>query len=146
MSQVMANVNTSPKVSLSASQAASVAASLASTSLFRPTSSALHPEERSELSFQRAKAIARAYGECCDHRAILITDSGSSSGLTPKDILFLRSKFWALHSDQICSMDGTAATLLTTQYNLVAGTLVPHATQRPELQPLLQQILDFDVS
>lgn len=43
-------------------------------------------------------------------------------------------------------MDGTAATLLTTQCNLVAGTLVPHATQRPDLQPLLQQILDFDVS
>lgn len=62
----MANVNFSPKLSPSASRAASVAASLSSTSLFRPSSSALRAEERSELSFRRAKAIARAYGERSD--------------------------------------------------------------------------------
>ncbi|TCD66595.1 hypothetical protein EIP91_001152 [Steccherinum ochraceum] len=84
--------------------------------------------ERAEISYQRARAIARAYG------------------LTAQDIVFLKSKFWALHADPICSMDGAAATLLTTQFNLVAGTLAPFAFQRPELEPLLQQVLDFEVS
>jgi hypothetical protein len=43
-------------------------------------------------------------------------------------------------------MDGAAATLLTIQFNLVAGTLVPFAMKRPELRPLLKKVLDFDVS
>lgn len=37
-------------------------------------------------------------------------------------------------------------TLITIQYNLVAGTLAPHAFQREELRPLLDQIMNFDVS
>ena len=48
--------------------------------------------------------------------------------------------------DKICILDGSTTTLLTIQYNLAAGTLGPHAFKRPELRPLLKQIMDFDVS
>lgn len=37
-------------------------------------------------------------------------------------------------------------TILTIQYNLTIGTLAPFAINNPELQPILQQMLDFDVS
>ena len=60
--------------------------------------------------------------------------------------MYLRPKFWALHSDLVAPLDGAAFTLITIQYNLAAGTLGPHAFKRPELRPLLQQIMDFDVS
>ncbi len=43
-------------------------------------------------------------------------------------------------------MDGAATTLITIQYNLAAGTLAPFAFKRPDLQPLLKRIMDFDVS
>ena len=60
--------------------------------------------------------------------------------------MFLRPKFWQMHMDQIIAMDGAASTLLTIQYNLAAGTLAPFAIQRPDLQPILKKIMDFDVS
>ena len=36
--------------------------------------------------------------------------------------------------------------LLSIQCNLAAGTLAPYAESRPELRPLLKQILDFNIS
>ena len=60
--------------------------------------------------------------------------------------MFLRPKFWALHSDTIHTKDGAVMTLLTIQYNLVAGTLAPYAFEREELRPLLDKIMNFDVS
>ena len=48
--------------------------------------------------------------------------------------------------DKICMLDGAATTLLSIQYNLAAGTLAPFALKRPELRPLLEKILRFDVS
>ncbi|KAJ7485009.1 hypothetical protein B0H11DRAFT_1148270 [Mycena galericulata] len=102
---------------------------LARSKLFKP----VNPMEltflqRSQYTYDRARAIARAYK------------------MTPQDIVFLTPKFWQMHADQIAPMDGAAMTLLTIQYNLAAGTLAPHALSRPELRPLLQQIMNFDVS
>lgn len=48
--------------------------------------------------------------------------------------------------DNIMFMDGAMTSLLTIQYNLAAGMLAPFAAERPELRPLMQKILDFDVS
>ena len=48
--------------------------------------------------------------------------------------------------DPIMFMDGAMASLLTIQYNLAAGMLAPFAAERPELRPLMQKMLDFDVS
>ncbi|EMD40441.1 hypothetical protein CERSUDRAFT_130285 [Gelatoporia subvermispora B] len=101
---------------------------LAASPLFKRADPALSLDERTEITYQRARAIAKAYA------------------LTPQDIVFLKPKFWQLHMDQIAPMDGAATTLITIQYNLAAGTLAPFALRRPELQPLLKRIMDFDVS
>ena len=66
--------------------------------------------------------------------------------LTMEDVLFLSPKFWDLHTDPIASIDGAAASLLTLQYNLCAGTLVTYLPEQPGLAPLLQRVLDFEVS
>lgn len=58
----------------------------------------------------------------------------------------LSPKFWAFHTDPIVAMDGAAATLVTLQYNCCAGTLAMFVKKHPELETLLLQVLDFDVS
>ena len=63
-----------------------------------------------------------------------------------EDVLFLSPKFWELHTDPIASIDGAAATLVTLQYNLCAGTLATYLPEQPTLAPLLQRVLDFEVS
>ena len=68
------------------------------------------------------------------------------TALTMEDVLFLSPKFWDLHTDPIASIDGAAATLLTIQYNLCAGTLATYLPEQPSLAPLLQRVLDFEVS
>jgi acyl-CoA oxidase len=65
--------------------------------------------------------------------------------LTPEDVLFLTPKFWQTHLDPIITMDGAATTLMSIQLNLAAGTLAPFALERPELLPLLEKILNFEV-
>ncbi|KAH8093147.1 hypothetical protein BXZ70DRAFT_950310 [Cristinia sonorae] len=114
--------------SLSSTTIPSVTVPLAATPLFKRANPALSLDERTEITYQRARAISRAYK------------------LTAQDVVFLRPKFWQLHTDQISPMDGAATTLITIQYNLAAGTLAPFAFKRADLQPLLKQIMDFDVS
>ncbi|PCH36492.1 acyl-CoA dehydrogenase NM domain-like protein [Wolfiporia cocos MD-104 SS10] len=55
-------------------------------------------------------------------------------------------KFWEFHTDNIHALDGGAFTLLTIQYNLAGGTLAAFAEKRPELRPLMDKIMKFDVS
>ncbi|TDL26559.1 acyl-CoA dehydrogenase NM domain-like protein [Rickenella mellea] len=107
---------------------ASRTAHLPKTKLFQRPIRRLSLDEQCELSYQRARAIAQQYA------------------LTAHDVLTLSEKFWELHMDNVAMMDGAAITLLTIQYNLAAGTLAPFAMKRPELRPLLQRILNFDVS
>ena len=51
-----------------------------------------------------------------------------------------------MHTDPIAFIDGAAETLLTIQYNLCAGTLATYVKGRPDLAPLLKQVLGFEVS
>ncbi|KAI0292233.1 acyl-CoA dehydrogenase NM domain-like protein [Multifurca ochricompacta] len=101
---------------------------LPKTFLFAQRSENLSVVERTRLSYERARAIGKAYA------------------LTVEDVLFLSPKFWDLHTDPIASIDGAAATLLTLQYNLCAGTLATYLPHQPDLAPLLQRVLDFEVS
>ncbi|KAJ7458259.1 acyl-CoA dehydrogenase/oxidase [Mycena latifolia] len=48
---------------------------------------------------------------------------GRLHGLTLNDIKSLSPQFWNMHTDPILPLDGAATTLLTIQYNLVAGAL-----------------------
>ncbi|KAJ7136146.1 acyl-CoA dehydrogenase NM domain-like protein [Mycena epipterygia] len=99
-----------------------------STSLILCKSDDLPLAQRVDTWYLRAQTIARAYK------------------LTAHDVTTLSRKFWAMHSDNIVAVDIAAMALLTIQYNLAAGTIAPWAEERPELQPLLQKILDFEVS
>ena len=118
---------------------------LASSPLFQPIDPNLSLDERTQISYNRAVAIAKEYGEhfLKSTYAMKLTPS---TVLTPEDVVFMTPKFWAFHVDQIAPLDGAAITLLVIQYNLAAGTLGPFAMKRPELRPLLKRIMDFEVS
>jgi alkylation response protein AidB-like acyl-CoA dehydrogenase len=80
------------------------------------------------LSYERARAIGLAHG------------------ITFHDILDLTQKFWGMNANPITVLDVAASTLLTIQYNLVAGTLAQYAaTTRPDLISLVEDILRWDV-
>ena len=59
------------------------------------------------------------------------------------DLLSLTPKFWQLHHDPAVLLDGGAITLLTIQYNLCAGTIARYAGRRPELVPLVEDLLQY---
>ncbi|KAI9436921.1 acyl-CoA dehydrogenase NM domain-like protein [Lactarius indigo] len=101
---------------------------LAQSTLFTQRCETLSIADRVKLSHERAKAIGKAYA------------------LTVEDILYLSPKFWDMHTDPIACIDGAAETLLTIQYNLCAGTLATYVKGRPDLVPLLKNVLDFEVS
>ncbi|KAF8888997.1 acyl-CoA dehydrogenase NM domain-like protein [Infundibulicybe gibba] len=70
---------------------------------------------------------------------------GLTYSMTAKDISSLSKKFWDCHSDPILTFDGAAATLLTIQYNLVAGTLAQYLTSRQDLAPLIDDLLQYRI-
>ncbi|KAG2095721.1 acyl-CoA dehydrogenase NM domain-like protein [Suillus discolor] len=102
---------------------------LCQSDLFKKRSELLSRDARVDLSYERAKAI------------------GLALGITLHDTLHLTQKFWDMHTDPIMVLDGAASTLLTIQYNLVAGTLAKYAaTTRPDLVSLVEDILRWNVS
>ncbi|KAJ7149194.1 acyl-CoA dehydrogenase NM domain-like protein [Mycena crocata] len=101
---------------------------LVQTPLFQLHAEGLPIEERISITYKRAKEISAVYR------------------LDAMDLLTLSPKFWQLHTDPIWSVDGAAGTLLTLQYNCCAGTLAMFARRQPEIQPVLQKVLDFDIS
>ncbi|KZT68683.1 acyl-CoA dehydrogenase NM domain-like protein [Daedalea quercina L-15889] len=103
-------------------------AHLPGTADFRPLPDNASLEERIATSYRRARAIAKAYE------------------MTAEDTLFLLPKFWEFHTDNIHSLDAGAFTLLTIQYNLMGGTLAAFAQKRPELRPIMDKVMKFDVS
>ncbi|OJT02331.1 hypothetical protein TRAPUB_7153, partial [Trametes pubescens] len=103
-------------------------ADLASAPLFAPVSERLTVAERINLSHERAKAIGLRYA------------------LTIEDVLQPSKKFWDMYMDYIVTHDGGAVALFSIQLNLMAGTLAPFAQKRPELRPLLEDVLAFRVS
>ncbi|KLO15455.1 acyl-CoA dehydrogenase NM domain-like protein [Schizopora paradoxa] len=101
---------------------------LVQTPLFKPSHVHLDVKARTKLVYERARAIAQVYD------------------LTLEDVAGLTEKFWEVTADHISAVDTQAMILLSIQCNLAAGTLAPYAESRPELRPLLKQILDFNIS
>ena len=64
--------------------------------------------------------------------------------MTIDDILTLSPKFWELHQDPLMAFDGGAMTLVTIQINLTTGTVARQAVHRPELLPLVDDLLSFN--
>ncbi|KAG2095717.1 acyl-CoA dehydrogenase NM domain-like protein [Suillus discolor] len=101
---------------------------LCQSDIFKKRSELLNRDARAVLSYERARAI------------------GLALGITLHDTLHLTQNFWAIHTDPVMVLDGAASTLLTIQYNLVAGTLAKYAaTTRPDLVSLVEDILRWDV-
>ncbi|KAI9375221.1 acyl-CoA dehydrogenase NM domain-like protein [Aspergillus egyptiacus] len=96
--------------------------------IFKTPTEALTSEDQVATAYLRARTIARSYR------------------LTAEDILHLTPKFWDMHRDPIGAFDFAAHTLLTIQYNLVAGTLAPFLKDRPDLSGVMDRILYFDIS
>ncbi|RDA93690.1 hypothetical protein CP533_4874 [Ophiocordyceps camponoti-saundersi (nom. inval.)] len=88
----------------------------------------LNNAEKIRLAYLRAREIARHFG------------------FTTSDIKNLTQKFWDFHRNDICALDLAAFSLLTIQYNLMGGTLLRYIDDRPEHQPLLEKVFNFDVS
>ena len=68
-----------------------------------------------------------------------------STGLSIDDVANLSDKFWNMHRDYMAVADGSVITLLTIQYNLVAGTLTQYLSEREDLRSLLEDILSWKV-
>lgn len=67
------------------------------------------------------------------------------AALSSEAIHHLTDEWWAVQLDPIFTVDTGSCTLLSIQYNLVAGTLCKYLDQRPDLRPLLDKVLKFDV-
>jgi acyl-CoA oxidase len=78
----------------------------------------------------------------CYERARLIC---KQSGMNLEDIMELRPKFWDFHRHLIVAKDTAATTILTIHWNLCIGTIGSFVPYRPDLVPLLQDLLNFDV-
>ena len=63
--------------------------------------------------------------------------------MTIHDILSLTPKFWEMHNEPAATVDGAAVTLLSIQYNLCAGTIARYSRRRPELVPLVEDLLQY---
>jgi acyl-CoA oxidase len=67
------------------------------------------------------------------------------SGITTKDILDCSDKFWELCAEPLLAADLGAFTILNCHVNLAIGVLVRYLPVRPDLAPLVQDLLDFKV-
>ncbi|KAL4957007.1 acyl-CoA dehydrogenase NM domain-like protein [Aspergillus filifer] len=101
---------------------------LAQSPLLRRSSGTMSLEERTKLTYEKAKKVCEVYN------------------LTFDDISSVSPLFSKLHTDLINAMDGGMITLITIQYNLFIGTVLPYAASRPELLPLLNHALAFEIS
>jgi acyl-CoA oxidase len=58
-------------------------------------------------------------------------------------VLSYTPKYWEMHQDPMTALDGGAMTICTIQINLIAGTIGQEAVRRPELMPIVEELLQF---
>lgn len=76
---------------------------------------------------------------------LLHEETSFLADLSVEDVSNLSQKFWDMHTDPVTCLDGAATTLLTIQYNLVAGTLARYIAHRDDIKQLLTDVLTFNV-
>ncbi|KAG1725878.1 acyl-CoA oxidase [Suillus paluster] len=64
--------------------------------------------------------------------------------LSASDVQFCSSKYWAMMTDPIMSLDTAMFTILAAHVGLTIGTLSQHLHKRPDLRPLVNRLLRFD--
>ncbi|TFK70228.1 acyl-CoA oxidase [Pluteus cervinus] len=95
-------------------------------SLFQLKPERLSPDDRVALSYQRARLVLQTYR------------------LTAQDVEHCSPKYWSMMTDPICSLDIAMFTILAAHVGLTIGTLSRHLKKRPDLRPLVDQLLRFD--
>ncbi|KAI0811666.1 acyl-CoA dehydrogenase/oxidase [Xylaria sp. FL0064] len=68
-----------------------------------------------------------------------------NSGITLEDVLKLRPRFWEFHRHPIFARDSAMGTTLAIHWNLCVGTIGAYVQRRPDLVPLLEKLLRFDL-
>ncbi|KAI3336258.1 acyl-CoA dehydrogenase/oxidase [Ustulina deusta] len=68
-----------------------------------------------------------------------------NSGITLKDVVKLQPNFWDFYRHPICVRDTAMGTTLAIHWNLCIGTIGAYVNRRPDLAPLLEKLLRFEV-
>ncbi|KAI0449487.1 acyl-CoA dehydrogenase/oxidase [Xylaria acuta] len=79
------------------------------------------------LSYERARLVCQA------------------SGITVEDVVKLQPKFWEFYRHPIFPRDTSMGTTLSIHWNLCIGTIGSYVTRRPDLAPLLEKLINFDL-
>jgi acyl-CoA oxidase len=99
---------------------------LANHPLFAVQVEQLPADERVALSYKRAELAMKTYN------------------LSALDVQFCSERFWRLFRDPMCAIDGAMFTILAAHIGLAIGTLSRHLDSRPDLRPLVHELLRFD--
>ncbi|KAI0505453.1 acyl-CoA dehydrogenase/oxidase [Xylaria bambusicola] len=83
--------------------------------------------EQLRLSYERARAVCQ------------------KSGITVEDVVKLGPKFWEFYRHPIFCRDSAMGTALSIHWNLCIGTIGAYAHCRPDLAPLLEKLIRFDL-
>lgn len=116
---------------------------LLQTPLFAVPTHAFGWTDKARLAYERAREIVLAYGALYSSFCLLLCSRSFHADITMEDVLGLSPKYWELHQDPLMAMDGGAMTLVTIQVNLIAGTIARYAVNRPELLPLVDDLLQY---
>ncbi|KAI0539434.1 acyl-CoA dehydrogenase/oxidase [Xylaria digitata] len=67
------------------------------------------------------------------------------SGIVVDDVVKLRPNFWEFYRHAITTRDTAMGTTLAIHWNLCIGTIGSYVHRRPDLAPLLEKLLRFDI-
>ncbi|KAI0398388.1 acyl-CoA dehydrogenase/oxidase [Xylariaceae sp. FL0594] len=97
----------------------------------------LFDSQKDYLAYPDPDDIRLAY-----ERARLICQK---SGLTVQDIVRTTPKFWDFYREPILARDTTIGVILPIHWNLCIGTIGSYAPKRPDLIPLLEKLMRFEL-
>ncbi|KAI1126242.1 acyl-CoA dehydrogenase/oxidase [Nemania abortiva] len=67
------------------------------------------------------------------------------SGISVEDVVKLRPRFWEFYRHPIAMRDTAIGTTLSIHWNLCIGTIGTYVSRRPDLVPMLEKLLKFDL-
>ncbi|TRX88833.1 hypothetical protein FHL15_010292 [Xylaria flabelliformis] len=86
------------------------------------------------LDFPTAEEISLSY-----ERARLVCQA------SVEDVVKLQPRFWEFYRHPIVGRDSSMGTTLSIHWNLCIGTIGSYVTRRPDLIPLLDKLINFDL-
>ncbi|KAH8102913.1 hypothetical protein BXZ70DRAFT_758724 [Cristinia sonorae] len=95
--------------------------------LFRIRHELLSPEDRIQVTYERAKLVVKTWN------------------LSPQDIANCSRRFWEHQQDPVFGVDPALTNIMTCHINLFLGTLIPLLPQKPHLKPLVEKALKAEI-